>query len=187
MMAGTTMKRIGLLVSALAAAALPAVAAAAETKSTFVIGGGAAGPVRLGRSTLPEATSGFAAGERVHVARHGSSCTASWKGLGLSVTYAVIGTDPRNPCVGGVAVDATVTNRPLWSTAKGLRIGDGTARLRHLYPRAPLKPYASGRAGYWLVTARACEVVGAFPYPRLFARVSGGHVASLTARIAVCD
>jgi hypothetical protein len=181
------MKRALLCAVGLAAAVMPIASSAAEAKGALVITGGSAGPVRLGRSTLPEATSGFAAGKRVHVVRRGSSCAASWRELGLAVTYVVIGTDPTNPCTGGVAVEATITDRPLWSTAAGLRIGDGTVRLRHLYPRARLAPYPSGPAGYWLVSARACEVVGAFRYPRLFARVSGGRVAALTARIAICD
>ena len=80
----------------------------------------------------------------------------------------------------------TVTNRPKWRTALGLRVGDTPARLRSLYPRAHLRGAGEDR-GYWLVAREVCAEVGGGSYPGLLARVRNGRVSALVARIAVCD
>src|SRR4051794_29427876 len=105
-------------------------------------------------------------------------CRQSWPGLGLVLLYLDLYA-PR-PCTTGRLAGATVTNRPRWRTAVGLRVGDTTARLRTLYPRATTRHvgYAPWN-GYWLVTRHVCKEVGGSAYPALLARLGGGRVSAL--------
>ena len=139
-----------------------------------------AGPVVLARSTLPQASA--ALGRPGVVRRHGSTCSASWRALGLAAQFVVIGADPRDPCKAGVGVVVTLTSRARWRTARGLRVGDAAARARRLYPRA-----VRHGSSLWLVTRHACSEVGGTAYPGLLARLRAGRVAALVATAGICD
>jgi hypothetical protein len=140
------------------------------------------GGVHLGRTTLPQATKLFAHDGAHRVRRKPNSCVVTWPRIGLTVNFGTIGTDPTNPCTGGTAFTVTVANRGAWRTVLGLRVGDGTARVHALYPRAPHKP-----DGFWLVTRRACAEVGGARFPGLLARVRAGKVSALVAQVGICD
>jgi hypothetical protein len=171
----------------LAGAALLAAAAAASAAGAprVIHADKAVGPVRIGRTNASQVIAALRGGH--HTVRQRPGCRISWPALGLAVDFAVIGTDPRDPCVSGVAVVATVTSRSAWRTARSLRVGDTTARLRRLYPKARRRPYPGEPTGFWLIPRRACEVVGAFPFPGLLARSRNGRVTALVARTAICD
>jgi hypothetical protein len=145
----------------------------------------AVGPIRIARTTASQAIAALPGPH--HTVRHRPGCRIAWPALGLAVDFTLIGTDPRDPCVAGIAVVATATSRAAWRTALGLRVGDTVARLRKLYPKARRKPYPGEAGGYWLVSRHACEVVGAFPYPGLLGRSKNGRVTALVARTAICD
>lgn len=73
-----------------------------------------------------------------------------------------------------------------WVTALGLRVGDGVAKLRRLYPRAPYVAAARGssrneyslvrRHGRCVGTCTAAQKRNGVAYPRLTAQVKGGRV-----------
>jgi hypothetical protein len=162
-----------------------AAAAAGAAEVRVIRGDASAGPVRIARSTLPQVRAALSATPSATRRRDGT-CTAAWRGLGLTVDFVVLGTDPRNPCVGGFAAQATIARRDGWRTALGLRVGDGVGRLRRLYPRARFHAAAPDR-GYWLVARRACAEVGGGPYPGLLARTAAGRVTRLELRAGICE
>jgi hypothetical protein len=169
-----------------AVAVLLVAAAGASAAATRVIRADrTVGPIRIARTTASQAVAALPGAHQT--VRHRPGCRITWPALGLAVDFTVIGTDPRDPCVDGIAVVATATSRPAWRTVLGLRVGDTVARIRGLYPKARRKPYPGEPAGYWLVSRRACEVVGGFPYPGLLARSKNGRVTALVARTAICD
>ena len=92
------------------------------------------------------------------VRRRPNSCLVTWRRIGLTVNFGTIGTDPADPCRAGGAFSATITGRGRWRTALGLRVGDGVARLRVLYPRATLHQGAAFENGYWLLTRRSAPL-----------------------------
>jgi hypothetical protein len=163
------------------AAVLASSAFAAGTPH-IIHGDTSVGGLILGRTTPPRAAMLFAGDGARRATRRSNACRVSWPRIGLMVDFATIGSDPANPCTGGAAVIATVTSRPAWRTAVGLRVGDGTTRLARLYPHA--RRHADG---YWLLPRRACEVTGGYPYAGLLARVRGGRVSALVATTAICD
>jgi hypothetical protein len=112
-------------------------------------------------------------------------CRQSWPRLGLVLLYLDLYA-PR-PCTTGRLAGATVTNRPRWRTALGLRVGDTTTRLRALYPRATRHSGYAAWNGYWLVTRHVCKEVGGSAYPALLARVRGARVSSLVVNPGVCE
>jgi hypothetical protein len=177
--------------AALACAVLAAaiwLGGAAGSGQVHVIRGDASiGGVRLGRTTAPEATALFAADGARHVRRAQNSCRAAWPRIGLTIDFGTIGSDPTNPCTGGTAFVVTISNRPAWRTAVGLRVGDTAARLRSLYPAATLHLRQQDRTGYWLVTRHACELGGGAAYPSLMARLVRGRVSAFVASVSICD
>jgi hypothetical protein len=112
-------------------------------------------------------------------------CRQSWPGLGLVLLYLDL--YAARPCTTGRLAGATVTNRPRWRTAVGLRVGDTTSRLRALYPRATRHTGYAAWNGYWLVTRHVCQEVGGSAYPALLARVRGGRVSALVVDLGVCE
>jgi hypothetical protein len=143
-----------------------------------------AGGIRIGRSTPPQVRQLFGGPSTVRTTAAGSSCVQTWRGARLAVEFFSFET---KPCIKGVALVVTVTGRAAWRTALGLRVGDTAARVRKLYPRAPLKSGIPGDNGYWLVTRQICKEVGGGSYPGLLARMKAGKVSALVARIAICE
>ena len=162
-------------------AVLVVVAALAGGDVHVIQGDKSAGGIRIGRSTPADVKKLYGAPSFSRAS--GQSCVQRWRGLGLQVEFFTFETQP---CVRGVTLITTVTNRPKWRTALGLRVGDTPARLRSLYPRARLRGAGEDR-GYWLVAREVCAEVGGGSYPGLLARVRNGRVSALVARIAVCD
>ena len=169
----------------LAVVAVLAVAGAAvgATPVHVIQGDRSAGGIRIGYSTPAQVKALFGAPSTVR-RPFAQSCVLSWKAAKLSVEFF---TFEDKPCDDGVALVVTVTGRPGWRTAFGLRVGDPAARLRKLYPRAPLKTGIPGDSGYWLVTRKVCAEVGGGSYPGLLARIRAGRVSAFVSRIAVCD
>jgi hypothetical protein len=172
---------------AIAGAILSTASAAAPRRVHVVQGDRSVGGIVLVRTTAPQAAVRLVQDGARRVRKRPNSCLVTWPRIGLTVDFGTLGSDPTNPCKGGVAFTATVTNRAAWRTALGLRIGDTTARLRALYPRASLHRRLVGQTGYWLVTRRACATVGGFAYPGLLARIRGGRVSALVATVGICE
>jgi hypothetical protein len=104
----------------------------------------------------------------------GESCRVRWVRLGVRITFANFGGVDSCTPRGGRAQKAVVEGDRRWRTAKGLRLGNGIARLTRLYPRA-----RRGPRGFRLV-----EGVLPFGTPQRYsvlgARVAGGRVAAFT-------
>jgi hypothetical protein len=104
----------------------------------------------------------------------GEICRVRWGALGVRIRFqnfgAVDSCEPRN----GLAQKAVIDGDRPWRTAKGLRLGAGTTRLRRLHPRA-----RRTSRGFRLV-----EGVLPFGSPRRYsvlgARVVGGRVTAYT-------
>lgn len=112
-----------------------------------------------------------------------NSCLASWPRIGLTIRFFTFDSDP---CGTGVALAVTITSHSAWRTAVGLRVGDGVARLRALYPQARLHTRLTGGwDGYWLVTRNACKQPG-WAYPALLARVQHARVSALVVSGSLC-
>jgi len=112
-----------------------------------------------------------------------SECRAVWRSLGLTLGYLDLSSS--DPCRLGVMVTAAATSTA-WRTDRGLRVGDHTARIRRLYPRArrvALAPYG----GWWLITRHTCPTTGAQAYPGLRAKTSTGEVLALIVTVAACE
>jgi hypothetical protein len=163
----------------LAALAGSAFAAAGEH---VIQGDRNAGGIRIGRSTPANVKALFGAPSTVRTP-FAQSCVQTWKSARLAVEFF---TFEDKPCTKGVALIVTMTGRTAWRTAVGLRVGDTTARVRALYPRARLRGAGTDR-GYWLVTRQICAEVGGGSYPGLLARMNGGRVSAFAARSSVCD
>lgn len=159
-------------------------AAFGATREHVIRGDRSAGGILIGRSTPSQVRQLFGAPSAVQTAAMGQTCEESWKGARLVVEFFTFET---NPCGKGVALVVTVTGRTAWRTTLGLRVGDPAARVRKIYPRAPLKTGIPGDSGYWLVTRKVCAEVGGGSYPGLLARIRAGRVSAFVSRIAVCD
>ena len=96
-------------------------------------------------------------------------CTALWGSIGLRVSlYNLAGGNPCKPKTGFHSTSVMTGKR--WSTNKGLHVGDGTARLKQLYPKAKIHG-----SMYWLVP-RFTQATGS--YPGLAAMIVAGKVSS---------
>lgn len=156
------------------------------TAAPHVIAGDSSfGGLHLGRSTLPQARAAFGAPQTQ--SKRPNACVATWPRAGLTVRFGTIGSDPTDPCVGGVAFTITVTSRSAWRTSAGLRVGDPVSRIAAAFPHAVLHTRAGPETGYWLVVRKACSLGGNAPYPALLARVAHHRVAAFVGSVSVCD
>ena len=106
------------------------------------------------------------------VSRHG--CRVGWNGPGVKILFANLG--GGGACARGRAQTARAFG-DRWRTAKGLRVGQGLARLRRMYPSA-----TRHRDVWWLVTG--LNLIGEqHRYPVLSATVRGGSVRSFALQI----
>jgi hypothetical protein len=159
-------------------------AAFGAAREHVIQGDKSAGGILIGRSTPSQVKKLFGAPSAIQTAAMGRTCKQNWQSASLVVEFFTFET---NPCSKGVALVVTVRGRAAWRTALGLRVGDPVARVRKLYPRAPLKTGVPGDNGYWLVTRKICAEVGGGSYPGLLARIRAGRVSAFVSRIAVCD
>jgi hypothetical protein len=134
----------------------------AAARPSGVIGTGPNGVTALGswhvstHSTFPAAVRALGAANSVHVHTSGNSCTGTgvWSRLGLRILFTSFSADPyckyvraQNGTISGAA------GRRHWQTARGLRVGDGVAKLKRLYPHAIKGP------GGWAIVYSLHSVV----------------------------
>jgi hypothetical protein len=161
--------------------------AAALSKPYLIDSDAQAGPITIGHTNLPQATSALRNRGRRVVRHRPNLCLVTWPRIGLTVNFGLVGNDSRDRCKAGAALVVTITSRGPWKTTAGLRIGDSVAQLQRLYPRATAHLADLGQAGYWLVTRRLCKEVGGQPYAGLLARVHKDRVSAFVASAGVCD
>lgn len=154
-------------------------------KATFVVqGDSTVGGLRIGRATPATAVKRLGPATTTR-AQPPYECVKTWKRLGLKLSFLDLSTG--SACRTGGLVTATITNRPQWRTAVGLRVGDTVARIRTLYPRAKFRRTGSNWTGYWLITRHACKEVGGSAFPGLLAQIHAGRVAALVAGTTACE
>lgn len=154
---------------------LLAVTPGAAATASFVV----RGDTQIGRylvqrdGTLGGAVRAF--GRPSSLQRSRESCAARWRAIGLQIAFYNLG--GFNPCSRryGRFSTATMVGRR-WATAKGLRIGDPSRRLRALYgPRRFTGPWA------WLVT-RTSPFGDRLRYAGLAAKIHRGEVTAFRVR-----
>jgi hypothetical protein len=153
-------------VPAVSAVAAPADAGREPRATTRVIG--VAGPAndrdvtRLGpwvvrsnaQPTLAGARAAFGRPTRC-TSRAPGSASASWHAAGLRATFYTLDIPPAGPAcrAGRLFVGSATMTGPTWQTSKGLRVGDGLARVQQVYPQSDsvrrLYPGISYPAGRW--------------------------------------
>ena len=170
------MKKLAVLVAALAAA-LPAGDAAA---ALVVRGDNFIGDYHVKKNwTLEGAIDAFGAPTRV-VQKYQDICTVSWRHLGLRMRfYNLGGQDACAPRYGYFS--HAVIKGDDWRTARGLAIGYPVSKLRELYPKARYHSDRYYGRGYWLVTRDTPFGVGG-TYPGLMARTCDGRVVGFVVR-----
>jgi hypothetical protein len=113
-----------------------------------------------------------------------------WNAIGLRIVTATLGgiSGGRTACTyrGMPIATIKVTGRP-WKTSLGLRVGDATAKLRRLYPRARYQAQTRGESlpgdSFVLVTPRTaclgdCGAQRFVNAPRLIAKMHAGRVVA---------
>lgn len=149
------------------------------TNDYTLVPGTRAGPyryleaLRAGRS-YPAAVAAFGPGKPVSQA--GNLCTVRFEAAGADVSFAG---RPSACAKANLARGAWYGLRlwgSRWHTARGLKVGDGVARVRAVYPKATLHRSA-GQTSYWLSTWRF--EAGSPLSPLLEALVTGGKVTAL--------
>jgi hypothetical protein len=175
--------RLPLALIAIVVAAASGSASAAAPPTYVIQGDRSIGGLHLYRSTPADVTARFGkpASKRTSNER---SCVGAWPRVGLVVEFF---TFEGPPCAKGGAITLTISSRPHWRTAIGLRVGDSAGRLRSLYPHATIHSGYAPWNGYWLVTRQICAEVGGGAYPGLLARVRGGQVSALVVGGTICD
>lgn len=86
---------------------------------------------------------------------HPDICTVRWTKLGLEARFSSTASDPCSPAgvAAGSWAGATIYAGP-WRTSAGLRLGDGVAKLRRLYPKARYVDKPPAPPAWWLVFQR---------------------------------
>ena len=173
------LRSIALAACVLACAASNALAAA---PSLTIVADERIGSFRVKTDgTLGGAIRAFGAPTAVR-ATSDSSCTATWRRLGLTLFLYNLGGD--DPCSRqGGKFGRAVARGPVWRTSRGLRVGDPVARVRQRHPAARLHPGQRffWPAGWWLVP-RADRFGTGGTYPGLLAETSRGRVSGFHVR-----
>jgi hypothetical protein len=104
----------------------------------------------------------------------GEICRVRWSGLGVRITFQNFGGVDSCEPAGGRAQKAVVSGERPWRTGKGLRLGDGSSRLRSLHPNARRTP-----RGFRLVEA-ILPFGRPVPYAVLGARTAARRVSAFT-------
>ena len=176
-------RTVTLIAAALFAAVLSAAAAAPADARPFVIEarGSETGPgiVRAIGDFRPARNPRLGAAIRAYgqtTSRRGGGeiCRVRWADLGVKITFQNFGGVDSCTPGGGRAQKAVVRGDRPWRTKRGLRLGDGEARVRSLYPDAE----RSSR-GFRLVEA-TLPIGRPLRYAVLGARVAGGRVRAFT-------
>jgi hypothetical protein len=103
----------------------------------------------------------------------GEICRVRWNRFGLMIRFQNFGGfDSCGPR--GLAQKAVVTGERPWRTEKGLRLGDGVARIKRLYPNARQTP-----RGFRIISG-ILPFGRPVPYAVLGARLQGGDVSAFT-------
>lgn len=100
-----------------------------------------------------------------------SSCQVGWRSIGLRIVFVNLGAPGSNSCDAGKVQTVSAFGR-VWTTSRGLRIGQSVKTLRKLYPSALRK----GRA-YRLIGAKSIFTDGS-RYSVLAAKTNGKQVKS---------
>ena len=116
---------------------------------------------------------------------------AVWRPLGVAVELRTYGSLRRGETActapGHIQVDHVRVTSRVWLTSLGLRIGDSTQKLRHLYPKARLKKLGTLPRAYWLVTRWGACVglcdAALTTIPVLLAEVRGGKVTAFSLQV----
>jgi hypothetical protein len=120
-----------------------------------------------------------------------ASAVATWRAVGVRLDLVTLGGMPRGRTgcnsPGRIQISSASVTGPGWETEDGLSIGDTTADVRSLYPRAIFKGrqrrYGFPAPAYWIVHVRQRCVIGICrsPYetvPRLIARIRNDRVSA---------
>ena len=173
------------LFAALLIAACSAASSSSAATAPFVVqGDSTVDGLRIGRTTPAASVKRFGPATTTRT-QPPYECVKTWKKLGLKLSFLDLSTG--SACRTGGLVTATITNRPQWRTALGLRVGDTVARVRTLYPRAKFRRTGNNWTGYWLITRHACKEVGGSAFPGLLAQIHAGRVAALVAGTTACE
>jgi hypothetical protein len=120
----------------------------------------------------------------VHAPDH---ALAVWRPLGVVVELRTYGSlrPGETGCTAPahIQVDHVRVTSRSWITSLGLRVGDSTRKLRHLYPKARTRKLGRLPSAYWLVTrwgscVGLCDAPPLTTIPVLLAEVRGGKVAA---------
>lgn len=170
--------------STLAAMVAAAAAYAINAAPSFVVRGDA----EIGRfevksdGTLGGALRAFGTPDRKQ-RRYGAACTVTWTSVGLTILFNNLG--GMNPCLprSGYFARAIMHGKD-WQTAKGLRVGTLSTRVRRLYPNATWHRGLGGYwpTGWWLVTRGSLYGPRAGSYPGLLAETKRGRIFSFQVR-----
>jgi hypothetical protein len=146
--------------------------------------------LRLEQSaTLGAATTAFGAPSSCRRVRLEDGAVVWWHTLGVRLLLATLAAIPRTttPCTyARMPIDNVRLTSRRWTTSLGLRVGDGEAKLRRLYPHATFHRRGRGEhspwGSYWLVATPSRCVFGDCshrlrPVPRLVAAIRAGRVA----------
>jgi hypothetical protein len=111
------------------------------------------------------------------------ACTVTWSSYGLTILFNNFGgQDPCSPQ--GGYFSRAVMHGQRWRTARGLRVGMSSSRVRRYYPHAVWRHGSRGfwPSGWWLVTRASRFGSGDTSYPGLLAEARKGRIVSLQVR-----
>lgn len=151
------------------AAALAAVPQSGNGARSFVV----RGDVSIGGYVVdnPPAAAISTFGQPVIKRASSSVCPMLWRSLGLTITfYNLSGGDACSPKEGRFS-SADISGAA-WRTSKGLKIGDGVARMRLLYPLSS-KTKGLSPGWHWLIARKGYR---GNTYAALIAQVAKGRI-----------